>query len=156
MTDGQVAGGQVVDGDTKARPWHLWAVGVLSLLWNSGGAFDYTMTKTRNADYLAGFPPETLAFVERIPVWANIPWALGVWGAVAGSILLLARSRWAVPAFAVSLAGLAGSTFYQYGVADMPASMTTGGSMAFSAALWAVAGFLLWYAMRMRTRGVLR
>jgi hypothetical protein len=25
-------------------PWHLWLVGVLALLWNSFGAFDYVMT----------------------------------------------------------------------------------------------------------------
>ena len=75
---------------------------------------------------------------------------------MAGSILLLARSRWAVAAFAVSLAGLVVSTIYQYGIADMPAGMKTGGAMMFTAALWAVAGLLLWYANRMRARGVLR
>lgn len=139
-----------------ARPWHLWAVGALSLLWNSGGAFDYTMTHMRDPGYLSAFPPETLAWVESIPAWATVPWALGVWGAVSGSILLLARSRWAVAAFGVSLAGLAGTTIYQHGIADMPSSMKTAGGMAFSAALWAVAGFLLWYAMRMRARGALR
>lgn len=138
------------------RPWHLWAVGLLSLLWNSAGATDYTMTNTRNAAWLAAMTPEQMAWVDGFPLWATTAWALGVWGAVAGSILLLARSRWAVPAFAVSLAGLVGTTIYQYGVGGMPASMKTSGGMAFSAALWAVAGLLLWYAMRMRARGVLR
>lgn len=146
MTDERAAG----------RPWHLWAVGLLSLLWNSAGATDYTMTNTRNAAWLAAMTPEQMAWIDSFPFWATTAWALGVWGAVLGSILLLARSRWAVPAFAVSLAGLVGTTIYQYGVGGMPASLKTGGGMAFTAALWAVAVLLLWYAIRMRARGVLR
>ena len=29
----------------KDTPWHLWVVGVLTLLWNSVGGFSYTMTR---------------------------------------------------------------------------------------------------------------
>ena len=29
-------------------PIHLWIVGILSLLWNSFGGYNYTMTRTRN------------------------------------------------------------------------------------------------------------
>src|SRR3546814_13177448 len=83
-------------------PVHLWAVGVLSLLWNAVGAFDYMMTKLGNADYLSAFTPEQIAYFQGFPLWANIGWAFGVWGSVLGSILLLARSRHAVTAFARS------------------------------------------------------
>lgn len=142
--------------ETPATPWHLWVLGALSLLWNAGGAFDYTMTKTHNADYLASFTPEQIAWFDGFPVWMNAAWALGVWGAVAGSVLLLLRHRWAVAAFAVSLAGLIVGTIYQFGMSDMPESLKTPGGWAFTMALWIVAIFLLWYAMRMRSRGVLR
>jgi hypothetical protein len=33
-------------------PVHLWIVGILSLLWNAMGCFDYVMTRMRNTDYL--------------------------------------------------------------------------------------------------------
>jgi len=140
----------MTDGQSTARPWHMWVVGVLGFLWNCGGVVDYTMSKTRNAEYLAGFTPEQLAWFDGFPLWMNIAWALGVWGAIAGSILLLLRSRWAVHAFAVSLAGLVVATIYQFGLSDMPASLKTSGNMAFTAVLWVVAGLLLWYAMRVR------
>src|SRR3546814_14306055 len=68
---------------------------------------DYMMTKLGNADYLSAFTPEQIAYFQGFPLWANIGWAFGVWGSVLGSILLLARSRHAVTAFAVSLLGLA-------------------------------------------------
>jgi len=140
----------MTDDQLTARPWHLWVVGAASLLWNCGGVIDYTMSKTRNADYLAGFTPEQLAWFDGFPLWMNIAWALGVWGAIAGSILLLFRSRWAVHAFAVSLAGLVVATVYQFGLSDMPESLKTSGSMAFTAVLWVVAILLPWYAMRVR------
>ena len=33
-------------------PVHLWVVGILALLWNCFGAYDYTMSHMRNMDYL--------------------------------------------------------------------------------------------------------
>lgn len=53
-------------------PWHLWAVGIISLLWNAFGAMDYTMTKMGNAEYLAAFTPEQRAYFASFPIWANI------------------------------------------------------------------------------------
>src|SRR3546814_11846022 len=74
-------------------PWHLWAVGIVSLLWNAFGAFDYVMTKLRNPEYMAAFTHEQQSFFYSFQLWANVGWALGVWGSVLGSVLLLARSR---------------------------------------------------------------
>ena len=72
----------------------------------------------------------------------------------AGSLLLLARSRFAVHAFVVALIGLAGTTAYQY-TADMPARFDTPATHAFSAAIWIVTLALTGYAVWMRRRGVL-
>src|SRR3546814_11492179 len=53
---------------TVKTPWHLWVVGVLSLLWNAVGAFDYTMTKLNDADYLSAFTPEQIAYFQSFPL----------------------------------------------------------------------------------------
>ena len=37
---------------TTATPWHLWAVGVLALLWNGFGGYDFIMTTTQGATYM--------------------------------------------------------------------------------------------------------
>lgn len=138
------------------RPVHLWIVGALATLWNAFGCFDYLMTQTRNEQYLAGFTDPQRVYFESFPVWMEAVWAFGVWGGLAGSLLLLARSRHAVTAFAVSLAGLAVSTVYQYVLASPPEDMMTGGMLAMNLLIWAVAIALLVYALRMRRRGVLR
>ena len=141
---------------TAKTPLHLWIVGALSLLWNSFGGYDYIMTQTQNAAYLAMFSPEQKAFFASFPVWMEACWALGVWGAVAGSILLLLRSRHAVTAFAVSLAGLAISTIWQFGLSGVDVSKVFGtGPLIMNAVIWAVAIVLLVYANRQRKAGAL-
>lgn len=137
-------------------PAHLWVVGGVSALWNAFGAFDYLMTQTRNEAYLASFTPEQRAYLDGFPTVMEAAWACGVWGALAGSLLLLARSRHAVTAFIVSLVGLAFTTLYQYGFANAPESLRSGAMVAINAVVWLVAIALLVYSLRMRRAGVLR
>lgn len=137
-----------------AAPRSFWIVSILSLLWNAFGAFDYTMTNLRDPAYIAQFPPGMMDVIDAFPLWAMASWACGVWGAVAGSILLLMRSRFAVHAFALSLAGLAVSTVYQLGI-DLPKGMESMGVGVMNLVIWAGALFLLWYAVRQRKAGVL-
>ena len=144
-----------MDISAKA-PTQLWIVGGLATIWNAFGAFDYVMTQTRNAAYLAGFTDPQRVYFDSFPIWMEAAWAFGVWGGLLGSLLLLMRSRHAVTAFAVSLAGLALSTLYQYGLNAPPADMMTGAMIAMNLVIWAVAIGLLVYAMRMKARGVLR
>jgi hypothetical protein len=143
--------------EVRKTPVHLWIVGVVSLLWNAVGAFDYTMTKMQNAEYLAAFTPEQQAWFATFPLWANIGWALGVWGSVLGSLLLLARSRHAVSAFVVSLVGLAISCIYQFGLhyGDLMRLFGTF-PMIFTAIIWVILIALFLYARKQAAAGVLR
>lgn len=141
-------------------PWHLWLVGALALLWTGFGATDYTMSQLRNEAYLGQAAEgmgttaaEMIAFIDSFPAWMHAFWALGVWGAFAGSLLLLMRSRHAVWAYAVSLLGLAVTQAYQ-ATLEMPEWARMASVM--TVAIWAIAGFLLLYAAAMRRKGVLR
>ena len=137
-------------------PWHVWAVGLLSLAWNAIGGIDYTMTQTHNAAYLAAATPAQLAWFAGFPAGEVAAGALGVWGAIAGSLLLLARSRHAVVVFGVSWAGLALSSLYQWFINPPPGETQSGGMLVLDLAIWAIAIGLPWYAQRMKARGVLR
>ena len=137
-------------------PKHLWIVGGLATLWNGFGAFDYVMTQTRNEAYLAGFTDPQRVYFESFPIWMEAAWALGVWGGLLGSLLLLVRSRFAVAAFAVSLAGLAIGTLYQYVLSAPPPGTTEGAMLVMNLMIWAVAIGLLVYAWRLRAKGWLR
>ena len=133
-------------------PWHLWVVGILTLLWNGVGVWSYTSTQTGNLDGF-GMSDEAIAYVTSFPAWADSLWALGVWGALLGSLLILLRSRWAVVSLLVSVVGLVGTTVYQRLLTELPAEMAGWG---IAIMIWAITLLTLWYVMRMRARGVLR
>lgn len=138
-------------------PWQLWLVAILSLLWNAGGGFDYVMIRTGNSAYLDQMTPEQIAYVGEFPIWVSIAWALGVWGALAGSVLLLLRSRHALWAFILSGIGIAGNLAWGLFISPTPMSTLGGpGAMWFTFAIVIVALFLIYYAARLNTRGVLR
>lgn len=143
--------------ETAKTPISFWIISGLSLVWNAFGAVDYTMTQTRNAAYLAQFTPEQRTYFESFPAWMEAAWALGIWGAVAGSLLLLMRSRHAVAAFGVSLLGLLVSTIWQFGLSGADVAKIFGtGPMVMSAFIWIVAIALFVYARRKRDSGLLR
>lgn len=145
----------IVTGDAAGRtPWHLWLVGGVALLWNAFGGYDYIMTQTRNAAYLAQFTPEQRAYFESYPVWMEAVWGIGVWGAVAGSLLVLLRMKWAFHAFLASLIAFAISVVYGQTSGGNALMGSTG--MIFSALIFLLGlGFVL-YSRAMTRRGVLR
>lgn len=147
-TDSRAATG---GGDVPA---HLWIVGGLAVLWNAVGAFDYLATQMEWAFYMDQFSGAELDYFYGFPAWAVAGWAVAVWAALAGSVGLLLRRRWAVGAFALSLVGMAVSTLYTFGMSDGAAVMGSGG-LIFSVVVAAVGIFLLVYARRMAARGTL-
>jgi hypothetical protein len=141
--------------EATRTPWHLWAVGALTLIWNAYGGYDYIMTQTENPDYLRMFTEEQRAFFTSFPAWYSAVWAFGVWGAVAGSILLLLRSKFAVYAFGVSLACIAISMVYTLALTDGARIMQNLG-VAMSFAVLTVGALSFAYAFWMSRRGSLR
>jgi hypothetical protein len=139
-------------------PISFWVVAGLSLLWNLFGAYDYLMTRTRNEGYLSamGDPKAVLAWIDTFPLWVQLCWGMGVWGAVAGSLLLLARSRFAVHAFLLSLIGAAGSLVFQATDSTVPAAFDSSARLVLPVVIVAVAAFLWQFSSRERAKGMLR
>lgn len=139
-------------------PVHLWIVGVLSLLWNSFGAYDYVMSETHNADYLAMMGAnvaDMVSWLEAMPAWAVAAWAVGVWGSVLGSLLLLARSRYAVWAFVMSIVGALISFAYQL-TSAIPASLDSPLNKVIAVVIMVLIAAQLWYANKIKQQGLLR
>ena len=139
-------------------PISFWVVAGLSLLWNLFGAYDYLMTRSRNEPYLSamGDPKAVLAWIDSFPLWLQLCWGMGVWGAVAGSLLLLAKSRLAVPAFLLSLMGAVGSLMFQATDRAVPAAFDSSGRLIMPVVIVAVAGFLWQFSRLERAKGMLR
>jgi hypothetical protein len=147
----------MTDTMKAATPWHLWAVGVISLLWNGYGGYDFVMSVTQGETYwrASGMNDAMVAYYNAMPTWMYVPWVAGVWGAVAGSVLLLLRNKLAVPAFALSLLGAVGSLVY--GLANpmppLPEAMAVMAYMPWVIA--AIAAVLAGYAWSVSKKGML-
>lgn len=141
--------------ETRA-PAHLWIVGALALLWNAFGCLDYTMTNLKNPAWLAKMPADQLAYMDTVPKWLIAFWAIGVWGGLAGAILLLMRNRYAVWAFGLSFVGAIIGIGYQLFVAKVPASMKQGANGIMPWVIIVIAAVFYWYAITAEKKGLLR
>jgi hypothetical protein len=132
----------------KAR-WHVWLVGVGSLLWNSIGAMDFVMTQTKNKAYMSGFTPAQLDFYYGYPFWVVAAWGIAVWGGVLGSLLLLLRKRQAVHLFLSSLFCMALTDVYNFALSDGLKVMGGAAALFFSAVIFVIGVLLLIYSWSM-------
>jgi hypothetical protein len=142
---------------TIKTPWHLWLVGVIAVLFNAIGVFDFVMSMTQGATYMAsaGMTPAQIAHYEKMPIWVTADWAVGVWGAILGSVLILLRRKLAFPVFAVSLTAFLVNQFYIYVLTNGREIMGTQMAIT-SAVIAALLLFFAWYSQLMAKRSVLR
>lgn len=144
----------MTDLTSSPTPKHLWAVGTIATLWNAMGAFDYSMTQTRNTEYMAQFSAQQLDYFYGLPTWAQGAWAIAVWGGLLASILLLAKKKISVPLFLASLVCALATSIYNYALSNGLEILGTGG-LIFAAIILLIALFLYLYANSMKNRGVL-
>lgn len=136
-------------------PIHLWIVGILSLIWNAYGCYIYVMAASKNPAYMETLTPEAVTAYEAMPGFYFALFAIAVWSALIGSILLLLRKSLAVPVFMVSLASMALSYIYAFFIADIDVKMTTA-EIVTTVIVVVAAVFLLGYSRAMARAGVLR
>ncbi|MGV7120213.1 hypothetical protein [Sphingopyxis sp. 550A] len=138
-------------------PWHLWVVGAVSLLINAFPVADFTLTNLQNEFWLSPLNDAQRSFILGAPLWSDVFWALGGFGAFVGSLLLLMRSRHAVTAFIVSIIGLAGSTLYQHILnGETTRQLFQNVALFVTLTIWVIMLALLFYARAMKAKGVLR
>lgn len=151
----------MMETTTNKAPIHLWIVGILSLLLNGFACVEYFMTRTQGAAYIQKMMPDVdstayMAYIDAFPIWASVGWGLGVWTGLAGSILLLARHRFAVPALLLSFVGAILGLGYQIANPSGVGGMNPTMSQVAPLAIIAFTLFVFLYARAMRIKGVLR
>lgn len=97
---------QTTFSDTR-RPWIFWTVAMAGLAWNLFGVFQFTTTAMASQQSLmmGGMTAEQADLYFNLPLWMNAAFAIGVFGGVLGSVMMLLRRRQAAQVFALSLAG---------------------------------------------------
>ncbi len=94
--------------------WFRW-VAIVALVWNLLGvaAWFYQAFLITPA-MLVDMPEAQRALIENQPTWVEWAHAIAVFGGFLGSFFLVIRSSLAVPAFTLSLAGIAVQMFHVF------------------------------------------
>ena len=144
-----------MNDSTAKTPVHLWIVGIVTLLWNAMGAYDYLATQLKLESYMSQFTAEQLDYFYGFPAWVVAAWAIAIWASLFGSLSLLLRKAWAVWLFAAAIAGMAVSTVFNFVLSNGLEIMGTTGAV-FTAVIWVIALLVFFYSRAMAGRRVLR
>ena len=137
-------------------PWHIWVVGIVAVLWNGFGCYDYIMTQTQGQAWLEsmGMTEVQIAYFNAMPAWTHGAWAIGVFGGVLGGLFLLLRRRWALHAFVLSFLGWLAGAIYAFVLSNGLEAM--GPMWPMQLVIGAACVFFIWYAWTVTKRGLLR
>ena len=124
------------------RPWHLWAVGLLGLLWYGSGALTIMMAQSGR---LPGMQPGEVAYYAAQPGWFMIATDIGLLSALAAAIALLMYRRMAVRLYALSLGMILLTNAYDF-LAGTSLALTSRGTLIMTLVVVVVAVLQLAYA----------
>ena len=138
------------------RPWHLWVVSVVMMGLYAIGARDLVLTWLHDEAYFEGlgYGPRQLAYFMDYPVVPAVFWAINIAAGLVTPVLLVARSRWAVPTVLVAATAqliLMAITFGfmgRWSVLGLRLSLTDMAVATFTLGVWL-------YSRVLRRRGVL-
>lgn len=136
---------------TTKRPWHLWVVAILTLLWNGSGAVTIALAQ---AGRLSGISADEAAYYAAQPLWFVVTTNIATWAPIAGGVALLFRSKAAVWLFALSLAFIVLTNAYDLS-AGTSRALANQGALIVTILIWVIAVLQLLYSRAMSKRGVL-
>lgn len=139
----------------KTPVWY-WILAVIAVLWNAIGAFDYAATKLRLDFYMSAFTPEQLEFFYGFPAWYSAVWAIAVWTAFIGSLMLVFRMKLAALTFLISIVSFIVSAIYIYGFTNGLEIMGGFGALIFSGVIFVSLLVFFWLARWASLRGILK
>lgn len=135
-----------------SRPISYWLIAIFALLWNLLGVGAFLMQVLATPEQLAMMPPEQRQLHDATPAWLQVPYALAVFGGVLGAIGLLAKKRWAIGFFLLSLVALVVQVLGTF-IATPAWTVLGPAALTMPVVLLAIALFLLWYSRRAAARG---
>jgi len=137
-------------------PWWFWLVSILFLLLNLVACWGYWSEMTMSDEaYLEAYGAVMNNLRGETPWWSISGYAIGVWGGLAGSILLLLRKKLCLPFFYASFIGaIVGWSWYIIDIRFRDAMGTPG--WVFMILIWLECIFIIWFARKMLVKGILR
>ena len=135
-----------------SRPWHLWTVAILTLLWNGSGAVTIMLAQ---AGRLPNLSADELEHYAAQPTWFVILTDIATVAPVLAGFALLLRSQVAASLFALSLTVILVNNAYEL-ITGTSRAFANQGALIVTILIVIIAALQLVYANAMKKRGVLR
>jgi K+ transporter len=142
-----------MDANNKI-PVTFWIIAGIAVLWNLMGVFAFATDLMMSAEGLAAMEENQRAMYEAMPSWTKIPYGIATIGGLIGSIGLIMRKKWSIPALLISLICVLiqfGYTFFGTNALEIMGN----GSMTMPIGIILIALFLWYYAKKSDARGLL-
>jgi hypothetical protein len=132
-----------------------WAVGLAGLAWNVFGVVQFSAQagKDQAGLMMAGMTAQQATLYASLPLWMDAAFGIGTIVGVIGCLLLLARSRHAVPVFAISL--LAYLVLFVGDITEGVFAVFGAGQVAILSTVVAIAAGLYWFSRQSLRKGIL-
>jgi len=90
----------------EGPPTWYWIAAIGALLFECLGCYIYLAEVRLTPEQIATLPLDQAALLNARPAWYYAAFGTAVWVGLAGTVGLLLRKRWAVPALLISLVGV--------------------------------------------------
>jgi len=133
----------------------FWIIGIIALLWNGMGVYNYLLQAFKTEAYTAQLSADQMAFMEGLPAWMTALFAIAVFAGLLGCVRLLTRKKHAVILFLVSF--ISATINQLYWLFGTNAAEVFNESMPYlmPVLVIVIAAFLVWYSRDQRAKGVL-
>jgi len=136
----------------RKTPWHLWAVAILTFLWNGSGAYTIMMAQSGR---LSDLDANEAAYYAAQPLWFVVSTDIALLSPLAAVVALMLRSQTAPWLFAVSLILILANNVYDL-AAGTSLALGERGWVIVTVSAVVIAVLQLVYAWAMKKRGFLQ
>ncbi|HIE45381.1 MAG TPA: hypothetical protein EYP87_04265 [Flavobacteriaceae bacterium] len=94
------------------------AVAIIAIIWNVFGVMSYLMHQFMTPETIAALPQNQQDFMNNIPSWRMLAFAIATFGGLFASVLLLVKKKKSMVFFALSLLGIIIGNIYDVFIVD--------------------------------------
>lgn len=138
-----------------ATPWHLWAIGAASVLWNGVGVWQWYQKVTGAQAYWSALTMEQVFYLRSAPLWTDVAYGVAVWCGLLGALMLLLRRKLAFNAFVAGLIAMLAHAAYVLVLSNGREVIGAGGT-AFTLVVALIFAVQIAYSHWARRKGLIR